>query len=184
MAERGKEINAEKRLLTRMPGECDAKDLGDFLELVRAGSEVSPEGLEDRIRRASWLFFLLLGDCLVGIAALKRPNESYRTYVAGCSGVSVKEEDYPYELGWVFVTHSARGHKYSTDLTRAAVAVSGGKGIFATSSTENRAMHASLRKCGFSAVGKAYASERGEHTLQVFTRRPGSDATDPRASVT
>ena len=182
MAERGKEINAEKRLLTRIPGECGAKDLGDFLELIRAGGEATPEGLEDRIRRARWLFFLLLGDCLVGIAALKRPNESYRTYVAGRSGVSLQEDDYPYELGWVFVILSARGRKYSMDLTSAAVEVSGGKGIFATSRTENRAMHASLRECGFSAVGKAYASERGEHTLQVFTRR--SDATDPGASAT
>jgi hypothetical protein len=157
-------------LVTREPQECKGKELADFLALVIAGGEVAPKGLETRVRQARRLIFLYAGECLSGIAALKQPNEGYRSSVNRGAHIELKKEDYPFELGWVFVMPSARGRKYSIHLTRAAVDASAGKGIFATSRVENHAMHAALKGCGFSAAGETYASSRGVYKLQVFVR--------------
>jgi hypothetical protein len=163
-------MNGAVKVFKREPKECDVKEIGDFMAFVVAGGEVTSHSLESRIRAAGQLIFLNVGDCLSGIAALKHPNLSYRDRVSASSGVPLMEEDYPFELGWVFVMPSARGRKFSIDLTRAAVEAGAGKGIFATSRTDNAAMHSSLRKCGFSPVGSPYASTRGEYSLQLFIR--------------
>jgi len=158
------------KLVTREPQQCDEKELADFMALVMAGGEVAPKGLEARVRQARRLIFLYAGQCLSGVAALKQPNEAYRSSVNRGAHFELKKEDYPFELGWIFVMPSARGRKYSIHLTRAAVEAGAGKGIFATSRAENHAMHAALQGCGFSPVGEAYASSRGVYKLQLFVR--------------
>jgi predicted GNAT family N-acyltransferase len=163
------------KVFDRDPKDCDAKQIGDFIALVLAGGEVTPKGLEDRVRSAARLFFLDVGCCLCGIAALKRPEQNYRKHVSTKSTVSLSEKDYPFELGWVFVMPSARGRKFSGDLTRAALAVAGDKSVFATSRIDNSSMHASLVKCGFVSVGVPYGSDRGDYQLQVFVRRAAAE---------
>lgn len=143
------------------------------MALVAAGGEVAAEGLEGRVQSAWRLIFLFEGDSLCGIAAMKQPQDSYRRSVAVGAGVPLKKADFPFELGWVFVMPSARGKKYSIDLVRAGVKVCEGKGVFTTSRTENSAMHAALKKCGFTEAGKPYGSKRGDYKLQLFTRPTG-----------
>ena len=115
------------------PKDCDASQIGDFMSFVLAGGEVTPNGLEHRIRSAARLIFLDVDSCLCGIAALRRPERGYRQAISTKSRVPLSEEEYPFELGWVFVMPSARGRKFSLDLTRAALAAAEGRGVFATS---------------------------------------------------
>ncbi|MDP1670781.1 MAG: hypothetical protein Q8L63_01720, partial [Alphaproteobacteria bacterium] len=56
----------------------------------------------------------------------------------------------------------------SLSLSQAALAVSAGAGVFATSRTGNIAMHRSLVKLGFEPTGNSFTSGRGKHSLQVF----------------
>ncbi len=177
-------MNGLVNVFDREPSNCDANEIGDFKAFVLAGGEVTPKGIEDRIRSAFRLVFLSVGCCLRGIAALKRPLQSYRKEISAKSGVPLLEGEYPFELGWVFVMPSARGRRFSLDLTRAAVAAAGSFGVFATSRTDNVAMHATLAKCGFLPAGVHYASDRGNHQLQVFVRHaiqeaPAVDAPQP-----
>ena len=165
------DMNGLVRIFVRDPHECTAMQLADFKALILAGGEVIQEGLDDRIRSAVRLVFLSVGCCLSGIAALKRPLESYRRGVADKSGIALSEEDYPFELGWVFVMPSARGRRFSLDLTSAAVAAASTSGVFATSRTDNAGMHATLARCGFLPAGKPYPSGRGKHQLQLFLRK-------------
>jgi hypothetical protein len=165
------DMNGLVQVLVREPRECTANELDDFKALVLAGGEVIQEGLEGRIRSAVRLVFLSVGCCLRGIAALKRPLQSYRNGVAAESGVPLSEKDYPFELGWVFLMPSARGRKFSLDLTLAALTAADGCGAFATSRTDNIGMHATLARCGFLTAGKPYASGRGNHQLQLFVRK-------------
>jgi GNAT superfamily N-acetyltransferase len=164
-------MSALVRVVELEPSDCDEKVLGDFKAFVLAGGEVTAEGLEDRIRSAVRLIFLSVCCCLCGVAALKRPEPSHRKHVSSKSGVSLPEAEYPFELGWVFVMPSARGRRFSLDLTRAALAAAGTAGVFATSRTDNTKMHATLAKFGFSPAGCPYPSALGSHQLQLFVRR-------------
>ena len=169
----------------RKPRECHDTEIADFMALVMAGGEVTPNGLEGRVRSAACLAFLTIGCCLSGVAALKRPEASYRKRVAAGSGIALPEAELPYELGWVFVMPNARGRGFSADLTRAALSGADDDGVFATSRTENDAMHATLAKFHFTIAGRPYPSGRGGHRLQLFVRRnaqPSVAADAPRAA--
>ncbi len=159
-------------IVVRKPGDCHDTEIGAFKALVLAGSEVSPKGLEARIHSATFLVFLTIRCCLSGVAALKRPEARYRMHVSSSSGVLLRESEFPYELGWVFVLPSARGRRLSLDLTRAALSGAGTDAVFATSRTDNVNMHATLTKFNFVPEGRPYASRRGGHKLQLFLRRP------------
>ena len=161
---------AMPELITKSPGNCTNIEVGAFIAFVRAGGEVSIQGLAERIRAAAALVFARVNGSVVGVAALKQPQASYRRRVASESGTSISAAEFPYELGWVYVSPESRGKGVSLLLSLAAVAESKGAGVFATSRTDNIPMHRSLVKAGFDAVGNSFASGRGKYSLQVFVR--------------
>lgn len=157
-------------LAVKAPSDCSAAELREFAAFVVAGGEVVAEGLIGRIESAHALIFLQEASCLVGIAALKNPNLIYRASVFDKAGVIQNHNQYPLELGWIFILPSARGKGYSKLLLQAAVAHAGGVNIFATSRTDNPHMHASLLRASFVKHGNNYASKRGTHHLSLFLR--------------
>jgi hypothetical protein len=102
-------MNDAVTIVSREPGDCDDNQMDDFTAFVLAGGEVTPRGLERRIRSPVRLIFLSEQDCLPGVAALKRSNQAYRKRVSSKSGFPLPETKYPSDLGWVFVMPSARG---------------------------------------------------------------------------
>jgi GNAT superfamily N-acetyltransferase len=164
------------QIVSRRPGDCHDSEIKDFMALVLAGGEVSPKGLEERVRSAVSLVFLTIGCCLCGVGALKRPEPSYRTSVSSGSDIALSEDTFPYEFGWVFIMPSARGRGLSVDLTREALKTVGAKGVFATSRTDNVSMHATLKKFGLLPAGRPWASTRGQYQLQLFIRRAAPNA--------
>jgi hypothetical protein len=157
-------------VVARKPSDCHDTEIADFMALVLAGGEVRPKGLEGRIRCAVSLVFLTIGCCLCGVAALKRPEARYRKRVSSNSGIALPEHQFPFELGWVFIMPSARGRRFSVDLTRTTLSGAGTEGVFSTSRTNNPSMHATLAKAQFVSEGKSWASARGDHNLQLFLR--------------
>lgn len=155
-------------LLVKSPGDCSNLDIELFIAFVRAGGEVSVQGLTERVRSAAALVFVRVNGNVVGVAALKQPQATYRRRVSSESGAPLTAAEFPYELGWVYVSPESRGNGLSCLLSRAAIAASNGAGVFATSRTDNVAMHRSLGKVGFVPVGKTYVSGRSKHSLQVF----------------
>jgi predicted GNAT family N-acyltransferase len=156
--------------LVKSPQQCTSIEIGAFIAFVRAGGEVVIQGLSERIRSAAALVFVRNEGLVVGIAALKNPNASYRRRVSIESSVPLADTDFPYELGWVFVSPEHRGSGLSLLLSQTALSESKGSGAFATARTDNVAMHKQLLKLGFVAVGNPYTSGRSKHSLQVFTK--------------
>src|SRR5680860_467766 len=154
----------------KLPSECSATELQDFAALVLAGDEVEAVGLEARIKKAEALIFLTQDDCLKGIAAVKNPDSSYKICVFKKAQASVQPNEFPFELGWVFVLSSSRGAGFSRKLVKAALPTTCGRAIFATSRSDNAPMHKTLKAHGFSCYGKAYASIRGNQELVLFVR--------------
>jgi GNAT superfamily N-acetyltransferase len=150
------------------PEACGAADIAAFARLVRMGSEVDAAGLEARIKRAHSLAFIKRRDRVDGIAALKRPDAGYRARVQKGSRVDLSAALFPYELGWVYVVPSARGHGASVALTNRLLEKSQAQGVFATARSENVPIHRALMRAGFAAAGQAYKSSRGVYSLQVF----------------
>jgi GNAT superfamily N-acetyltransferase len=157
-------------LIVKSPAECTNLEIGAFIAFVRAGGEVSTQGLPERIRGAAALAFARVDGLVVGVAALKQPQASYRRRVSTESGAALSAQEFPFELGWVYVSPELRGNGFSFLLSQAALAESNAAGVFATSRTDNIAMHRSLAKLGFEVTGNPFLSGRGKHSLQVFSR--------------
>ncbi|MGY0613431.1 GNAT family N-acetyltransferase [Luteimonas sp. A501] len=166
-------------IAAKIPADCSAEEICSFVALVEQGGEVAAGGLQQRVIAAANLAFLRSGRSLAGVAALKHPNDAYRTRVAAASGASLSQKSFPYELGWVFIADEARGKGYAQPLSQAALALAGDNGVFATSRTENIAMHCTLAKLGFVASGSTYPSQHGGHHLQLFTRVPPNNSFKP-----
>jgi len=163
-------MSHSERVIVKKPRECSGNELQDFIALVRAGGEVAPSGLETRVQTAALLVFLTEGQRLLGIAALKLPSSNYRRSVSEKAGVSLETSAFPYEIGWVYVIPSARSAGFSRKLVSAAVTAACGKGMFATSRTDNVRIHRTLEHFRFVSSGRPYASDRGNYQVQLFIR--------------
>jgi len=147
------------------PSDFATAEIDDFVALVLAGNEVSANGLKKRVIAASQLAFLCESDCLLGVAGLKKPTEQYRSYVQRSSKTALRSDKLPYELGWVFIRPDARGRGLSLPLCEAIVTAAEGCGIFATSRTNNAAMHRTLTNIGFDRVGSEWRSRQNDGDL-------------------
>jgi GNAT superfamily N-acetyltransferase len=141
--------------------------------MVLQGGEVAERPLRTNVPKAKCLTLLYEDDDLVGVAALKVLQESYRTTLSTKSGVSVSKAAFPYELGYIFVAPEARGNRYSERLVASALKAAGSRSIFATSRSDNIAIHKTLNRNGFDLAGKAYMSKDGKRKLQLFCRAAG-----------
>lgn len=170
------------QLLVKSPGDCSNIDIEDFIAFVRAGGEVSVQGLAQRVRSAVALVFARVSGSVEGVAALKHPQATYRRRVSSESGAPLSAAEFRYELGWVYVSPGSRGRSLSLLLSQAALAESNGAGVFATSRVDNIAMHRSLAKVGFVPIGQPYVSDRAQHSLQVFVRHAAQPIIPPDLS--
>lgn len=155
--------------LVKAPSACTALELSDFVALVLAGGEVTPDGLPKRVKEAHSLAFIRGGDGLIGVAGLKFPIKNHRMDVSTSAGIDLPEGDFPLELGWVFVRPNARGGK-SYPLCSALVNAVAEKGIFATSRANNTAMHSTLDKLGFKRAGDQWPSKQNGGNLTLFIK--------------
>lgn len=167
-------------IIVKSPGDCFSAEIREFVGLVEQGGEVEVGGLQQRVMEAANLAFRRISGHLTGVAALKRPNVGYRSKVASGSGVALPPDLFPYELGWVFIAPEARGNGYAQPLSQAALSQAGNCGVFATSRTDNVAMHRVLTNLGFEQTGSAYPSAHGDHHLQLFTRVPPNNSFKPK----
>lgn len=162
----------------KAPADCADAEIESFCALVRAGGEVQAKGLPGRVRAARLLTFLRLQGELRGVAGLKHPSENHRAEVEEGSGVSLPSAEYPYEIGWVYVEPQARGGK-SLALCEPLVDAHRNEGIFATSRSDNVAMHRTLQRLGFQRVGRDWPSGQNPAKLWLFARAPASAARAP-----
>lgn len=162
--------------MRKQPSSCSNRELDAFEAMVKRGGEVPAEGLRDRIERAAWLVFLYAEhEVLAGIAALKRPTDTYRDKVFRKAKATEKPADYGLEVGWIFVDEGFRRNGYSRHLFEAVLKLAGESPVFATTREDNDPMRRTTSHCGMKECGQAYASDReeGQHNLVLYTWRQG-----------
>ena len=155
------------------PSDCTPQALGAFEKLVIEGGSVNPEGLAQRIRKASRLLFLRTSDGqLVGAGALKHPGPSYRCRVFRAAQATAPPERYPVELGWVVVTNSHHGRRLSIRIVGELLMFAKNENIFATTRADERVM-TFASEYGFKINGKPYRSRHG-YDLALYLRDAAS----------
>jgi RimJ/RimL family protein N-acetyltransferase len=152
------------------PSECSEKEIEDFYQKVLDGEQVDPFGLRDRIKKAVLLAFHYEENTLVGIAALKRPNETYKKKVFRKAGVSKESDKYNLELGWAYTIKEYRGKGICSSLVQKLISALGSQNIFATTRTDNFPMQVILIKNGFQKTDKPFKRKNSTYNLQLFTR--------------
>jgi GNAT superfamily N-acetyltransferase len=163
-------MSMEHTLIAQPPQAFTETEIHDFLAMVRAGEEVGGAVLERNVRNAKCLVVARQRLCMVGVAALKNTQPSYRKTIKTKAGVAVEAGDFPFELGYIFVLPSARRQGVAVKLCRTALVAADGKGVFATTRSNNHGMNKILAMFSFKKAGRPYASARGEHQLQLFVR--------------
>lgn len=136
---------------------------------MQQAGEIGDNGLATNIRTAKALVFGRLAGKVLGIAAVKRPQASYRKRIGGKAGVDLGLAHYPYDLGYVFLLPEAQGKKLSHGIVAAAHARAEGAAVFATARTDNAAMLAALAKAGFRQAGQDYRG-RGTRMIRLIVR--------------
>ena len=142
--------------------QASADEKESFIELVRSREAVQEEFVRAGIeRRGALLIFGFVGESLAGVAALKVPSKSYRSGLSRPqkSGYPLPQQHFPFELGYVAVAQDHEGRGLGTDLVREVVEVSGGKGLFATTSNVGMLEHI-LPRFGFKRVGQSWAGQQ------------------------
>jgi predicted GNAT family N-acyltransferase len=151
------------------PADCTPQALADFEKLIAEGGAVNPQGLAQRIRKASRLLFLRASDDqLVGVGALKHPRAGYRNKVFADARATVSADEYPVELGWVVVTKSHQGRRLSTRIVGELLPFAKNENTFATTRADERVM-SFASDYGFELNGKPYPSGHG-YDLVLYLR--------------
>lgn len=166
-------MNNTPAIRTALPEDCNDAERKRFFDLVVEGGEVGGAVLATNIADARILVMLIDGGTVYGIAALKRPQKSYRDKTAVKSEVDLDEASLPYELGYVYVQPAFQGKGMSHRLIAAALDHSDGMGVFATVRMDNNRMRTTLEKAGFLAAGIAYPG-RHEQPIGVLLRAAAS----------
>ncbi len=151
------------------PDELPKNERDLFSALVQQGGEIDGNALANNIGSAKALVIGREAGDVRGIAALKRPQASYRRRIGGKAGVEIGLARYPYELGYVVLVPEARGQKLSHCLIAAALAHAESAAVFATTRTDNAAMLATLAKAGFKQAGQDYRG-RGSRMIRLLVR--------------
>ena len=154
-------------IYSKSPQKCSIKELSEFKALVLEGGEVRKRGLLKRIKRAESLFFVEDGKC-IGIAAIKKPYDQYKNNVFKKAGVPNFADNYSLELGWIYISPSARGKGIGSKIMKLMINAVKDSGCFATTRENNKKMRYLFEQYSFSKLGKNYASENGDYFLTLY----------------
>lgn len=152
------------------PKVCSQVEIRQFIGLVEQGGEVA-DGLETRVIQAKTLILAADADVVQAVAALKVPSLGYRNSVFRKAGEIDLADNFPFEVGWIYVSRKYRGAGISHKLLHAAVTSADGQKVFATTRANNIPMRKTLQKAEFSPFGARFPSVRNpDIDLQLFVK--------------
>lgn len=160
----------EIEVVSDAPGSFSKYEQSRFRVMVEAGGEVDTVVLRRNVESAKSLVFARSEGQLLGVAALKVPQPSYRKKIAQNSGFSLQSDLYPFELGYVFVHEAARGKGLAHRLVAAALDQVRGTKVFATVRADNLAMLCTLRRATFLHVGEEYPGRNQGTSIRLLVR--------------
>ncbi len=153
------------------PGNVPDSGLAPFFH---AAGEIGVEAerLEQRIRRAHRLIYLLEGERLLGVCAIKVPAPSYCRRVFGGAGADDRRDAFPLEFGWLYVFPGERGAGHGGMLIAAGRRAVPDWGLFATVRADAEPLKRLFMRQGYAPLGGDYDSVLGDHRLSLLGSPP------------
>lgn len=153
-------------------GDLNSDDQLSVARLVEAGGAVkgTAEEIIPRLKRTQKLALLRVKAThrIVGVAALKTPNRTYRANTFDAAGVAIAGYETALELGYVVIADDMQGRRLSGGLVD-IVAKEILKPAFAT--TDSDTMKKNLQRSGFTRMGHEWQGQRGALSLWTITPR-------------
>jgi len=162
--------------VVKKPSDCSSDELTVFKQLLLAGDEVDNASLVARIQAAVCLVFHFTDNGrIVSISALKTPGNSYRAKVFKQAKSSERADDFPFELGWLFVVEEYRNRGLSRLLAERALKLAEQKNVFAITRIDNVPMCRTNTRLCFQQSGDPYRTTRKgrSYLLSLFIRCVG-----------
>lgn len=134
------------------------------VELVKIGGAVKENNVRTGVKRKNAkIVFAMNEGQIIGVAALKDPEASYRKGLESeeKSNYKLPLESYPFELGYVAVSPDHQKNDIGMKLTQKACSLAEGKGMFATTSS-TLMKEKVLDRLGFVSVGKPWKNDEGK----------------------
>lgn len=162
----------------KAPFECKDAEIAAFTALVSEGGKVDTAGLEERVNAAALLGFVYKGKELIGTAAVKNPLDTYREQIEQQAGAELPKNQFPYEIGWIYVKPEFRNQailqKLQMLLSNKAFALH--RGMFATTKEINKANIKYLEDSRFKKAGDTWLSPRDGSPMVLYTREANASS--------
>ena len=140
--------------------------------LVEDGGAIEgvAEVIIQRLKRTRKLALLRVNatNRIVGIAALKTPNQGYREEKFAAAGFPIIGYETAPELGYVVIAEEMKGRRLSGSLVDAIIKEIG-EPAFAT--TDDNTMRNNLQRSGFTRAGREWRGRKGMLSLWTITPR-------------
>lgn len=153
-------------------GDLNSNDQLSVTRLVEDGGAIegTAEKIITRLKRTRKLALLRVKatDRIIGVAALKTPNQRYREDKFAAAGVSIAGFETAPELGYVVIAEDMQGRRLSGGLVE-AIAKEIREPAFAT--TDSNTMRNNLQRSGFTRVGQEWQGKKGALSLWTITHR-------------
>lgn len=165
-------VEDERYLWSGVFGDLSSDDQLSVTRLVEEGGAIqgNAEEIIVRLKRTRKLALLRVKatDRIIGVAALKTPNQGYRADKFAAAGVPIAGYETAAELGYVVIAEDMQRRRLSGGLVD-AIAKEIRESTFAT--TDSKTMKNNLQRSGFTRAGQEWQGQKGTLSLWTITPR-------------
>ena len=154
----------------RPPAQIPTDQLRDIVQLISEGGEVDNKTLWAKLNNAIMIGYAAADDVIVATGALKKPHDSISDNAFVKAGADAKYEDYPYELGYLFVKESHRGAFIASRIGNTLCKMYSHANIYSTLRSDNRVARLLIERAGFTQSGTSFMSRNGKDMLMLYIR--------------
>ena len=143
------------KIIVKRPEDCSKEELDKFHDLVLSGGQVLREGLKERILKCKFLGLCYIDNEIVGVSAIKQPDESKTKRIL--KKAKVEKTNIPQlELGYCVTTKEFRRQGINQKMNNSLLdKLESNENIYAT--TDNDTMRRYLSSRGFRKNGESFA---------------------------
>lgn len=148
--------------------EFSEEELNVFKKIVMYAKQVKESSFDGLMEKNPLLLLYKEKGLIIGVGALKIPNEDYKNRVFKDSKTDCKPQDFTHELGWIVSINKREGigRKMTEELANYMAR------LYATVRENNKAMRHILEEVGFTITGKSYSNvvDNVRHEICLYVK--------------
>jgi hypothetical protein len=149
---------------------CFETDINRFHELALKGRKVQEEGLKDRILNCKFLGFCSVGNQIIAISSIKRPQKSYVEKVILRAHLDRHWQDLKFEIGYSFTEDDYRRQGINAEIKKLLLELMIDVEGIIFSTTAIPSSQKFLSEHGFELIGQSYDGEN-DKAIKYYERK-------------